>query len=84
MQIETYQEMKQHEAKEKSAEIYQNAMLISSFVGCVLSGKSIPTYEDIFEKQEQEQIDRNTILIKERLLDFAQEANRRRHNNGNN
>lgn len=83
--IESYNRMKVQELEEYRHKEYSLASLIAHFVGCVLNGNSIPTYEELHCPQEEKPVmDNETILLKERLIDFANQHNKqRKEQNGN-
>ena len=83
MAIEIYVERKKRDLKSKQRELYDLAYMTSIFVGKVFNGHTLPKIEDIFpdeqETPQEEKIDNSWVIIKERMIDFAQEANKRRH-----
>lgn len=80
--IDAYGANKEQELKSKKVEIYNSAALIASFVGRMLNSKHFPSYDEVFaestnvESKEDEQ--KRIALLKERMLDFANEVNKRR------
>lgn len=70
--IEAYNTKREVELKQSAIDSYNLASLFSSFIGCALSGKKIPSlsdcYPDFFPKQENEDI---WMLWKEQLIDYA-------------
>ena len=88
MVIDAYIEKRKFEDKQSKITIYNQAYLTSLFVGSVIGGKSIPPIDKVFpelkpEPQEVNQsktMDRDSIILKERMIDFANEANKRRRN----
>jgi len=82
--IECDNEMKKQELEVKKHQIYDDSYLTALFVGCILNGKTIPSFSEIFPdtksdtKSVTSTLDNNTLMIKEKLLDFANKANKRR------
>lgn len=85
--IDNYIKTKQDDVKLDKIRTYNQAFLSSLFIGKMLGGKSIPPIEQIFpdviempqEEKHDNQMDNNLIIIKERMIDFANEANKRRN-----
>lgn len=87
MVIQAYSDEKKNENKALKAELYNSAYLTAVFVGKMLAGKSIPQIHEVFpelaqdvqkeqESKPAEPVDNSWILIKERMIDFANEANK--------
>lgn len=74
---EAYKQEESDRQTIRQKNMYTQAVLIGISIGSSFAGKKMPTYEDIFESSESGQ---NQDYVKELLLDFANEANRRRHN----
>lgn len=80
--IDAYGANKEQELKSKKVELYNSAALIASFVGRMLNSKHFPSYDEVFaesttvESKDEEQ--KRIALLKERMLDFANEVNKRR------
>ena len=78
---------KENETKITKIKLYNQAYLNSLFIGKMISGKTIPSLEEIFpdvtgvtqEVKEEKKVDNSWIIVKERMIDFANEANKRRH-----
>jgi len=78
-------ENKEIEVKSIKANTYNQAYLTTLFIGKMLGGKSIPKIEEVFpelstdvqESPQKEVVDNSWIIIKERMIDFANEANKR-------
>lgn len=64
---------------------YLMASLTANFVGCVMNGKQIPpihqvfpeVYEELAQKEQEEQDYRAMMLYKEQMLDYAMAVNKR-------
>lgn len=88
MVIDAYIEKKKFKDKQTRINIYNQAYLTSMFVGTILGGKPIPQIDNVFpdlkpEPQVENQsktMDRESIILKEKMIDFANEANKRRKN----
>ena len=80
-------ENKQNEQKTQKILLYNQAYLNALFIGKMIGGKTIPQLEEVFpdltginqEVKEEEKVDNSWIIIKERMIDFANEANKRRN-----
>ena len=83
MAIEIYVEEKKRELKSKQRELYDLAYMTSVFVGKVFNGHNIPKIEELFPDEQndasEDKVDNSWIIIKEKMIDFANEANKRRH-----
>lgn len=84
MAIDVHVEIKNKETKSKQNLIYDLAYMTAVFVGKVFNGSTLPKIEEIFPEEQKEEpeevIDNSWIIIKERMIDFANEANKRRKN----
>ena len=77
--IESYAENKNNELEQQKHYVYNNAYLTAVFVGCLFNGKQLPTISEVFpEVKSEETQDNNVLIIKEKLLDFAEQVNKRR------
>lgn len=77
--IDSYNRRKKAEIEEYMHKEHSLASLIAHFVGCVLNGKQIPTYEELHNPKEVEPLmDKEAILLKERLIDYANQHNKQR------
>lgn len=78
--IETFSENRKIEIEQQKHNIYNTSFLTALFVGCVFNGKNIPTISEVFPDTavEETKEDTSVLIIKEKLLDFANEANKRR------
>ena len=84
--VEAYIEKKKNEDKQLKGIIYNNAYLTALFVGQMLGGKHIASFEDIFpdEKNENDTMTHQQMqdeILKEKLRDFAKKANQQRRRN---
>lgn len=76
----------QEKEKQKRQAQYLQASLTANFVGCVMNGKPIPPihqvfpeiYQDLVQKEQEEQDYKAMMLYKEQMLDFANYHNKRR------
>lgn len=79
---ETYLENKKQEMKMNNIRIYNIAYLTSTFVGLILDGKKPPKINTIFPDTEEDAktdgVDNEVILVRERLKEFAMNANKQR------
>lgn len=78
-----YIEKKKTEDKQLKAALYNNAYLTALFVGQMLNGKHIASFEDVFpdEKKEEAKVDKQRMqdeILKEKIRDFARKANEQR------
>ena len=81
MVVDEFVETREQEEKIKKAHVYNLAYLNALFVGSVLGGKQIPSYEDVYQetaKPEPKKVNMESEILKEKLRDFAREANKRR------
>lgn len=83
--IDIYTEKKKAEAKAEKIKIYNLALLNAAFVGRALAGKNIPDLDKVFpelaqdvQEQPQAQDDKSWLIIKEKMIDFANAANKHR------
>lgn len=64
---------------------YLQASLTANFVGCILGGKQIPpihqvfpeNYQELAQKEQEEQDYKAMMLYKEQMLDYAMAVNKR-------
>lgn len=80
--IKSYADNKEMEMKATIAQNYNLASMISAFIGCSFNGEDIPSlnslYPNLFKDSQEEVVDNSWLLVKEMMLDFTQEANKRR------
>lgn len=75
----------QQKEKTNRTQAYLVASLTANFVGCVMNGKQIPpihqvfpeVYEELAQKEQEEQDYRAMMLYKEQMLDYAMAVNKR-------
>ena len=87
MATDSFIENKQNEQKTQKVILYNQAYLTSLFIGKMLGGKTIPQIGELFPElnqtpqdvKEEEKVDNSWMIIKERMIDFANEANKRRN-----
>ena len=86
--VELFIENKKDEQKAEKAHLYNQSYLNALFIGKMLEGKPIPPIEKVFtgvtgEPQEEHHAmtkqEKEAIILKERMIDFANEANKRRN-----
>lgn len=84
MVVKAFMDRKENEQKQSRVEVYNTAYLTSMFVGLILGGKVLPTYEDIYKEGiqvEQEGPTRAEIeasIMQDKLQEFAKKANENR------
>lgn len=86
--IDVQSEKEKAKAKEVLISNYNLASMVASFIGNALNGDSIPAiqdlYPDMFKEEAKQEEEKNnklqTAILKEQLLDFAYEANKRNSN----
>lgn len=82
MVVDEFVETREQEEKLKKAHVYNLAYLTALFVGSVLGGKQIPSYEDVYQEpakpEPNKKVNMESEILKEKLRDFAREANKRR------
>ena len=82
MVVDEFVETREQEEKLKKAHVYNIAYLTALFVGSVLGGKQIPSYEDVYQEtakpEPNKKVNMESEILKEKLRDFAREANKRR------
>lgn len=83
--LNNYKELEEQRAKELAATIYNQATMTASFIGAMMSGKSIPSisdlYPSIFKKEDlvDEEIDKRQLeIMKARLIEFTMNHNKQR------
>ena len=86
--VELFVENRQNEQKAEKAHLYNQSYLNALFIGKMLEGKPIPPIEEVFsgvtgepqdENQKMTMQEKEAIILKERMIDFANEANKRRN-----
>ena len=77
---------KENETKLTKIKLYNQAYLNTLMIGKMIGGKTIPQLEEVFpdltginQDKQEEKTDNSWIIIKERMIDFANEANKRRN-----
>ena len=84
--VEAYVEKRNIDNKLLKNAIYNNSYLTALFVGQMLGGKKISSYEEIFPEEKTESVEPKTNIadevLKDRLRDFARKANEQRKNRG--
>ena len=78
---ETYIENKKQEVRMNNIKVYNTAYLTSTFVGLILDGKKLPKINTVFPDTEEEKtdgVDNEVILVREKLKEFARNANKQR------
>lgn len=84
-EINTFIKAIQQKEKMNRTQTYLVASLTANFVGCVMNGKQIPpihqvfpeVYEELAQKEQEEQDYRAMMLYKEQMLDYAIAVNKR-------
>lgn len=84
-EINTFIKSIQQKEKMNRTQTYLVASLTANFVGCVMNGKQIPpihqvfpeVYEELAQKEREEQDYRAMMLYKEQMLDYAMAVNKR-------
>ena len=72
---DAYVERIKIDVKNRQAMDYELAVMIAGFVGASLSGKKIPSYDELFSEPN---VDNDIIRIREQFKDFAAMANKKR------
>lgn len=87
MVAEAYIENRKDEDKILKSTIYNQSYLTAMFVGQMLSGKKVSTFEDIFpdvalntQGSEKSKAEIEASIIRDKFMDFARKANEQRRN----
>lgn len=83
--VKAFMEHQESKQKQIQVEVYNTAYLTSIFVGCILGGKQLPTYNDVFKEGIQEiQVEDpakeliEASILADKMRDFARNANEQR------
>lgn len=88
--LDIHKQKQEEEAKTMAINTYNNAYLISMFIGCSFNNKEIPSIEELFPQlfkspivqQNQDNEKLQTLFVRDQLKEFARQANLQR-NGGN-
>lgn len=85
MVCDAFIEDRELEQKQLKYRLYNQAYLNALMIGSVIGGKTIPSVEEVFpddtrmtQDEDKRKADIQMSLIKDKLRDFAREANKRR------
>lgn len=81
--LKTFRDKEEQRAKEQTAIMYNQSVMIADFVSLRFNGKDLPSYQELFPSEEQKEVNKEVeykkaMLLKEQFMFYAKEHNKRR------